>query len=898
MKNIIDLSGDWNFKLDDENIGIKNRWYEVALDERISLPGSTDAASYGVKNIVEDRYRLSRIYEYVGAAWYQKEINISGEMLDKNIILLLERCHWETRLWVDGIEIGMQDSLCICHKYDVTKFMTLGKHTLTIRVDNNVKYNVGKDAHSVTKETQTNWNGIVGKIQLEICDKVHIEDVQVYPDLEKKSAKVCIFIENNSGKTIEGTLCLNAGSFNTELSNQIQEQSFDFSFPESKKIIEVDYGIGEKLQPWDEFSPVLYNLSVKLEAKKNEIQYTSNKNINFGMRNFKTEGTQFVINGRKTFLRGTLECCVFPLTAYPDMDVESWIKKFDVIKGYGLNHVRFHSWCPPEVAFEAADMKGLMLQIETPVWTVLGEDPLLDKFIYDEGDRILKEYGNHPSFCMMTVGNEPSGDKQVEFLNKIVNYWKNKDSRHLYTGTSGWPEIEENDYHCLKNRNEGVLRCQDWAAELNSRLNAYPLTTDFDFSQQIDGSKVPIVSHEVGQWCTYPNLKEMKKYTGVLEPRNFKLVKDSLAEKGMLDQAEDFLMASGKLQTLLYKEDIEAALRTSGFGGFQLLGLSDFPGQGTALVGVVDAFWENKGYAHKDEFRKFCSEIVPLARMKKVVWKNSETFNAAVEIANFGAGPMEKAVVTWTMDYKHGGNVAQGEFKPLNIPVGNGIKIGNINARLDSAEKASELVLSVAVKRTNYINDWNIWVYPEDLRLPDLDDIVIIESIEEANKELNNGKKVLLLPSENQFKNEEVPAGFTSIFWNTQWTNGQKPNTLGLLCNPESPALEEFVTDFHSNWQWFDLIKNSKFMCLDKLPKELRPIVQIIDDWNKNRKVGLVFEAKVGKGKLLLCSIDLKNNIDERPVARQLKYSLLKYMKSSRFEPKNAIDFESLKSII
>ena len=107
---------------------------------------------------------------------------------------------------------------------------------------------------------------------------------------------------------------------------------------------------------------------------------------------------------------------------------------------------------------------------------------------------------------------------------------------------------------------------------------------------------MPAVVHEMGQWCVYPNFDEVRKYTGPLKPKNFDIFHDSLAEHGMLDQWRDFLRASGKLQALCYKEEIEAALRTPGIGGFELLDLHDFPGQGTALVGVLDPFWESKGY--------------------------------------------------------------------------------------------------------------------------------------------------------------------------------------------------------------------------------------------------------------------------------------------------------------
>jgi hypothetical protein len=157
-----------------------------------------------------------------------------------------------------------------------------------------------------------------------------------------------------------------------------------------------------------------------------------------------------------------------------------------------------------------------------------------------------------------------------------------------------------------------------------------------------------------------------------------------------------------------------------------------------------------------------------------------------------------------------------------------------------------------------------------------------------VKKILDRGGKVLLLADTSAVKSD-IPPGFSSIFWNTNWTEGQAPHTLGILCNPKNPALADFPTQYHSNWQWWDLVDHSKPMVMDQMPGDLTPTVQMIDDWNKNHKIGLVFEAKVAKGKLLMTSIDLEHNLAHRPVARQMLYSLENYVKSSQFNPKESV---------
>ena len=588
----IDLSGDWNFSLDPENIGEQKQWFADTLPLIIKLPGSTTENGFGDDITVDtkwtggfwnnawftekkyEKYRqdgnikiffwLQPLKHYTGKAWYRKKINVQEDFKDKQVTLLLERCHWETKVWVDGKYIGVKNSLSTPNRFELGSLYP-GKHHIALCVDNTVRINVGKDAHSVSDNTQTNWNGIVGKMQLQAEDSVTIDGVQIYPDIKNKKAKVVITVRNSSSKTIAVDIKLKADSFNSKTKHSVPPLTKKVNLTKTVETFEIQYPMADGCLFWDEFSPNLYVLqaSVDSEGFNKDIESTD-----FGMREIIADGREFKLNGKKIFFRGTLECSIFPLTGYPHMKVEAWTKMIKAAKAHGLNHFRFHSWCPPKAAFVAADKLGFYFQVEGPFWTKVGEGGDLDEYIYAECDRILKEYGNHPSFVLMAYGNEPGGDTQKEFLGKLEKYWRAKDRRHLYTSGSGWPVIPENDYH-----NTADPRIQHWDEGLKSRINAKPPETVTDYTEFILKYDVPVVSHEIGQWCVYPNFDEMKKYTGVLKPRNFEIYRETLKENHMLDQAHDFLIASGKLQTLCYKEDIESALRTKDFGGFQLLDL-------------------------------------------------------------------------------------------------------------------------------------------------------------------------------------------------------------------------------------------------------------------------------------------------------------------------------------
>jgi hypothetical protein len=534
---------------------------------------------------------------------------------------------------------------------------------------------------------------------------------------------------------------------------------------------------------------------------------------------------------------------------------------------------------------------GIYLQVECGSWanqgSTIGDGGPLDQFIIREADRILEAYGNHPSFCMMAYGNEPAGQQMNNYLISLMDSWRAKDKRRVYTAGAGWPLLPENDYH-----NGPQARIQQWGEGLKSIINAAPAQTAYDFRKIISSYDIPFVSHEIGQWCVYPDFKEMKKYTGVLKPTNFEIFQETLEENHLGRQAEDFLMASGKLQALCYKADIEAALRTPGFAGFQLLQLHDFPGQGTALVGVLDPFFDSKGYISPDEFRQFCEATVPLARMSKQVYTNDEIFRADLEISHFDSKPILNCSVLCQIHNQSGDLMFEKKLVKEEVQVDNVIPIGSLEYELQEISSAEKLSLTLQVEGTPYTNAWDIWVYPASLK-PRKDKVLITDKLDrKARNILDKGGSVLLLAygQINRDFGAEVEIGFSSIFWNTSWTGGQAPHTLGILCNPKHPVFNEFPTEYHSNWQWWDPVSHSQAMILDDFPAEMRPLIQPIDTWFENRRLGLLFETRMGQGKLMVCSIKLQKDLSERPVSRQLLHSILRYMNSDDFNPRHQVE--------
>ncbi len=891
----LSLAGEWSVTLGDAK--------EV---RHAMLPGTIDTNHLGfAPSDTTETTHLTRLYAYKSKATYSRTIEIPKQWKKAAVELFLERTK-PTWVYVDGNLVDSCNFISTPQRYILPKLKT-GKHQLDIVVDNSrgVPEQVYGSSHAYTEDTQTNWNGIIGEISLK----------------------------------------------------------------------QVELKAGQKLKSG----------MVQSESR----QYTGKVLPCF--RDFHIEGAHFYADGHPVFLRGKHDAAVWPLTGHVDMTVEGWMKYLGICSAYGINHVRFHSWCPPEAAFVAADSLGIYLQPELPFWGSFDDkDEKLMAFLYQEGENILREYGHHPSFRMMALGNELWGsiDKMKEFVddfreiapdkyytfgsNYYLGYQGVKEGMDYFTtcriGGEGWGKYNTHtrgSFSFADAYDGGIINhfrpnttmnfdeaCDKWASPQPWQKQ------DVEQTSCKRAAGIPIISHETGQFQTYPDFREIKKYTGVLYPYNFEIFRRRLAAAGMLSQADDFHKASGLWSVKLYKADIEMDLRTKNMAGFQLLDIQDYPGQGSAFVGILDAFMESKGITTANEWHQWCSPVVPLLLTDRFCYDENEMMNAKVQIANYDGESLKGKKLVWKLDYaldenfgddaapNAGANIdrfnqpsplAQGEI-PITTDEEGLIDIGEIHHKmkvmadgfndgngtcLDVKIPSRKVILTLDIDYGRYDarrhrNTYDLWIYTTEKNLDIYKEGVVITSdlTDEVAKKLEKGAKVLWMPttSKNFVASADTisQAGnatpytvgglFQTDYWNyrmfkTICENNKKtvsPGTLGILTNPKHPIFCDFPTEMHTNWQWFPVIKESHPLVLDNFAKDDKPIVQVIDNIERNHKLGFVMEWKVGAGKLLVCMSDLEK-ASEYPEGRAFYESVLSYMRSPEFAPQSEITIANLR---
>lgn len=835
-----DLSGEWSAFLDET----RSEAFPEAFPDKITLPNTTSNAGLGKLNTKKNSGCLTDLYKFEGYAWFRRRITVPKAA---HLTLVLERTR-KTAVYVDGAKIGEHCSLCAPHRYDLSA-LSEGEHELVVRVDN-TDYPT-KGGHLTSPDTQTNWNGITGEIAL-LGYRSYPESVRVLSDIAENSVRIMAEIAGEKSGAARLRVYDDAAEYG----------SAEVSFSET---LDCTIRLSENTPKWSEFAPNLLKLEIRLGEDV--------RVITFGFREFRADGLKLRVNGNETFLRGKHDGLVFPKTGFAPTDTESWLKVFKTAMEYGINHYRFHTCCPPEAAFSAADILGIYLQPELPFWGTVAEEPTEEfEFLRLEGFRVLREFGHHPSFVMMSMGNELWGSH--ERLNALLGEYKAAAPDKLFTQGSNnfqWvPCVLENDdfFSGVRFDKERQIRGSYGACDVPfghvqteepNSIRGY----DKMFGQssgitesggeiliqygtemkkvQSEGGEylvpnVPVISHEVGQYYTYPDYRDINEYKGSLRHCAYESYRDTAEKRGLLPYAERFFKASGALSVECYRREIEAAMRSGKMAGFQLLDLQDFPGQGIASVGILNAFMESKGLIEPREWRSFCAPTVLLGELPRFVFTSGEKIVCGIAVSNTSPN-FSESVIEWRV-------TVRGELKASGKS-GLGAFDGRI-ARAENAvftldcEKPETAVLELRAGK--FSNKYTLYIYPE----------IDVEITENA---IRYGEKTLPIvhdkPKEGALcipypSGDDLRGEYCTDFWcygmfksiSESMGRDIPTGTLGLLIDTESALLRDFPCEEHTTAPWYNIVMHS-FSA--RIGGEITPDVWVTDNPERAARLALLY---------------------------------------------------------
>lgn len=939
------LDGSWHVELEDGTTG------------QMHLPGTLDESGIGHRDVGANQWhpdaalgnaegevdkdapiatRFTRRHTYEGEARISRKVTVPDYGNDR-LFVLAERAR-ALRLAVDGgeCEVFQQGTLSTPYIFELTG-VTPGEHELTFFSDNSYP-GMPKDAicysSAATDETQTNWNGILGNLCMYTRPKNFIECVRIYPKKLKRSggyvADVCVELAPGAKETLkDAKIILRSEALaETEEFGKTQKSAEIFTHlgdaltkieaagPENRKTVEIwfrDLPLRENVKLWDEEEGNLYEMAATLDsgtAAEHGVNSSVEYRTRFGIRIFGDNGSgRFALNGRTIFLRSEANCAEYPETGHPPMTVSEWKEILQKYRSYGINCVRFHSHCEPEAAFTAADELGMLLQPELSNWNPK------DAFATEESIRyyrteltaILKTYANHPSFVMLTLGNElQARGEGRDRMQDLVRTAKQLDPTRLYANGSNTFYGEEgcdpeSDFYTSQSCKDVVIRgtFSGMRGYINENYPSADHTYDAAMAEIRKSYTKPVFSFEVGQFEVLPDFEELESFHGISDPVNLKLIKKRVEERGLLPTWEKYVEATGELLRLAYREEIEAAMRTRELSGISLLGLQDFPGQGTALVGMMNSHMEPKPYpfARPERFREFFTESRIFVKMPRYTYEEGEHLTAEVEVANFGKESIA-GELGWTLGYRDCAvNSGRGELRcdradgQKNCPPGTYTLLGRLDIPLEVKGVSAALILTVSIG--DCTSTYPVWVYQKTS--PECPKNVYETRVfdEQTRAVLQNGGRVYLSPdADKESLPYSIKTQFTTDFWSVGTFTDQEGG-MGQLIDTEHPILKEFPTDFHTDWQWWIMATKRAVI----LPHPMKTIITEMDSYAFLRPMAQLIEFRCLKGKVLLSTMELHKS-QQYPEARALQTAIYEYLSGEGFEPSEEIAEEELSMLV
>ncbi len=920
---IQNLSGQWAFALDPDDVGLEQKWFkqDAPFDkQKVKVPGAWQAQGLGDNKHrpVPPQSKMSPVQmektSYRGTGWYRRSLTVPADWQGKQIWLVMGGTHPVTELWLDDCFITRHVGSQLQYRLNITKWVKFGTaQMLTVRISEfpgePVFRNYRNPLGGTFLDWCNTWSGIYRDVWLEAKDAVRIGSVSVFPDIKRKAARVRVALEQLK-RTLQDDLSLRitlTGPDGIAAGSVAETVRMNTTCHAVEIVVPV-----KQMRLWSPDTPELYQINVTLEKQGGGVYDECTDR--FGMREFAVEGNKILLNGKPLWLRGFGDHVMFPLTLYPGIERPQIEKELRRAKEYGFNFV-LHYTMPFKEYLDIADEVGVLVQF-SPILTSarLLMSPQRDyRKIYMQPaylERCIRQNINHPSVMVYTFTGE------VYFHNTRSQF-----VRDLAILTRATRKIDPTR---LINSCAGVDRAS--AARDDTDILEVAGGHTAGCPGELDVFPKPVILHEYRWWSSYPNPKLKGKYKkAAMRPWFIELAEQVAREKGFYDQLPLFVANSEKLQTTVRKIGLEQGRRAQGICGYELYLGKD---TGWATEGLWDDFGDPKNVS-AEEFLQTNAETVLLID-KDFYYRNywsGEKITAELWLSHFGHQPVKNGKITWQLISARGKKLAAGECRLPKFASYQTEMVCRLNILPERVVASTKATLHVTLKSdaATVHNNWDFWLFARDLLarpsgriasigmfgrgVYDLDffedkkpsddlhgyDAVVTNVL---NKQLidymEQGGKALLI-AQGVF-----PELFCEFKPNNY--NGSPTGNSGTVIY-KHPALGSFPHDGWCGLQFYGLMEDAPVLNLDAWPVSIDPIIRSINNFQKGIRRAYLCEAKVGSGALLTTTFNFKTL---RGIGRYyceventyLFDQLVRYIMTPRFKPTQAVPLAFLKNLV
>lgn len=870
------LDGKWQGRMDPEKVGEKQPWFsaQTRFKDEANVPGCWDNEGFGTEH---EKARTN----FTGRFWYKKTVRVPAEWLGKRVFLCVGGVHRTARTWVNDQYLGEHIGYLLAFEYDITRQVTPGQEAvIAIEVDSTHRPEIdplhgecdivdymgagyGKQAKESgdlnAGETDVTWGGIWGHVKLEARSEAWLAGLFVHPQLSPTGVKVRAQAEGDLAQA-------GADGARLEILDREGQLVATCRYELSKVLtgrgltVEVPIPDGK---PWSFRAPYLYTATLSLLKGGKPIDLVSTR---FGLREIKVEGPHFLLNGKIIFLNGYGDDSIYPETMAFPSDKEDYLKRLRLVKSYGFNYVRHHSHMLPPEYYDACDEVGMLVSAEYPI--AYGNRATTDAANANHRTIMrgaIRRHRNHPSIFNWCMGNEGGGDTLRKDFLQIV---REEDPTRLFIDTDGlWPGSLPNG----ENRDS-----LDFFVIQFDLMNT-PLDNPRMF--WFDGVPAkPVVSHETGNFCTFPRFDQIPFFQSSLKPFWLTWGRDNYEKLGLLDQAVRFSYNSERLYALLHKINLEALRKNPRMSGYHWWLFQDF---WTTSNGLVDSHYRQKA-VWPDEVKQYNNDIVLLEDGLELSYRSGQTLETRLLVSNFGEAGLAGETLTWRL---HSGNVAlsQGTLRDLRAAQADLTTLGSVSASLPQVSQPERIFLEVEMSaaRRRIQNHWTSWVYPprqeksavsvplyasssllEELapfgaapvpagsNLPAHAVYVAPSARSNLLDAVERGACLVLLSPRKGFVTEGTR--FKQPWWHAQPAHGLDEGTVVY----DHPITRGLAPEGWLDAGFYRLIEGAMGIRIEDLPEKPNVLVRSIIEPRAPRNKALLCEARAGNGSLLVSAFN------------------------------------------